>query len=164
MNRRPAQTRVTLGVMGLAVAMLSGFVVPHEAEAQQAPDLAPAASAEGEVTYSREVSHGVGAPYFAGTAHSIVTGPTSVIVGQLTQSLQPLTDEETAFVSASLAQPSSTMQQSLDTGLAALGGSGSTSVTAGERSGSVVSSTIGGAMDSLGSALGTMTSVLGSQQ
>lgn len=155
---------MTLGVMGLTIVMLSGFVVPHEAKAQQVPDSAPATFAEGEVTYSREVSHSVGAPYFPGTSRSIVTGPTNVIVGQLTQSLQPLTDEESAFVSASLAQPSSTMQQSLDIGLATLVGPGSTGVGAGERSGSVVGSTIGSAMDSLGSALGTMASVLGSQQ
>ena len=164
MIRRVAQHRMEVGLSGLAVALMVGFAMPTTADAQEASGEHAQPFDEGEIIYSREVRHSVGAPFFPGPTQSVVTGPTNMVVGAVDDSLQPLTDEETALVSASLAPPALVLQRSLNTGLDTLGGAGESSIVAGERSGSVVVKTINGAMDSLSSALGTMSGILGSSE
>lgn len=164
MIRRVVQHRTKVAMSGLAAALAFGFAAPPLADAQEASSEPAPPFDEGEIIYSRDVHHSIGAPFFLGPTQSVVTGPTNMIVQSVDDSLRLLTDDETALVSASLAPPASVIQRSLGAEPNALVRPGESSLAAGERSGSVVGKTIDGAMDSLSSALGTMSSILGSSQ
>lgn len=86
-------------------SMLSGLLAailaqPALAEDPTSPDVAP--TKDGEIIYSRDVNHSIGAPYFAGTSHAAITAPTRLITDSIALGLAPLTDSETSHITASL--------------------------------------------------------------
>lgn len=91
------QDRVLLAV---AVSVLGTPVMAGES---RVPDAA-AVPAGGAITYSRDVHHSIGSTYFPGQSHDAVTAPTGAIIGAIALGLAPLTDSETARVTASLPQ------------------------------------------------------------
>lgn len=68
------------------------------------PDAAAEPAGEGQIIYARDVRHSIGAPHFPGRSHAAVTAPTRILTGTIALGLAPLTDIETARVTASLPQ------------------------------------------------------------
>lgn len=142
----------------LGVAML--LIAAQDVQAQTA-DPAPSPFAEGVIIYSRDVHHTVGAPYFPGQSHSVVTGPTNAIVAAVDNGLKPLSDDDIAFVAASTTTPATFVEQPLTAGFENLNGNSGASISTTGQEASIAGGAIGGAMESLSSALGTMSAILG---
>jgi hypothetical protein len=146
-------------VLLLPALMTAGTVCAQEAPAESA-----APPVDGEIIYSRDVHHSVGQVYFPGTAHSTVTAPTSMIVGAIANGLQPLSDTETAQVSALLTAPLAGELMPHDLAQSAdAAGTGSHFAIAGETA-SAIGSTIDRSMDSLSQALEGLSAISGAGQ
>ena len=87
------------GVVLLA-ALTGGVAQPVLAQEADPPTQAPLE--DGEIIYSRDVHHSIGAPYIPGETDTAVTAPTGAIIGTIALGLAPLTDGEGASVTASL--------------------------------------------------------------
>lgn len=132
--------------------------------AQDAPGASATAPVDGEIIYSRDVHHAVGQPHFPGTAHATVTAPTQMIVGTIADGLQPLSDTETAQVSAQLTAPLAAEMKAQDLAQAGdPGGTGNHFAIAGETA-SAIGSTIDRSMDSLTQALNGLSTISGAGQ
>jgi hypothetical protein len=84
----------------LLTALTGGLAQPVLAQQQPAPTAAPLE--DGEIIYSRDVHHSIGAIYVPGETDTAVTAPTSAIIGAVGLGLAPLTDSEGANITASL--------------------------------------------------------------
>lgn len=129
--------------------------------AQQPPPPAPPAETpveDGEIIYSRDVHHTIGAAYIPGETDTAVTAPTGAIIGTIALGLAPLTDGEGASITASLPAAFAALgatelqqaggQSALDGGL----GQFIVSETSSGSAGSAISSAMGalsGALESL---------------
>lgn len=150
------QQRIALAVVAstLGAPALAGDSGTHGAGAQPV--------GEGKIVYSRDVHHSVGDAYFPGGSDVAITAPTNAINGVIALGLVPLTDGETARVTASLPQTminaalsslvvpeqgalSSQAGALVATDTAALAGGGA----------------IGRAMDALSGALGSLSVITG---
>lgn len=82
----------------IAAALAPGMVAP--AAAQDAPTAADTSTSakDGELIYSRDVRHSIGARHLPGQSHAAVTAPTRAIIGAVFNGLAPLTDSEAAGV------------------------------------------------------------------
>ena len=87
------------GVVLLA-GLSGGFAQPVLAQDAALPTEAPVK--DGEIIYSRDVHHSIGAPYIPGETDTTVTAPTGAIIGTIALGLAPLTDSEGAGITASL--------------------------------------------------------------
>lgn len=134
--------------------------------AQDLPPPAPAAQTpveDGEIIYSRDVHHAIGAPYIPGEADAAVTAPTGAIIGTIALGLAPLTDSEGAGITASLPAAFAALgptelqqaggQSALDGGL----GQFIMNETSSGAGGSAISS----AMDALSGALESLSAIPG---
>lgn len=84
----------------LLAALTGGVAQPVLAQEADPPTQAPVE--DGEIIYSRDVHHTLGAPYIPGETDTAVTAPTGAIIGTIALGLAPLTDSEGAGVTASL--------------------------------------------------------------
>lgn len=159
MSGQPAKSWVKSSLPGMiGVALLT--TASQGLHAQDAEDT-PAPFAEGVIIYSRDVHHTVGAPFFPGQTHSVVTGPTNAIVAGVDNGLKPLSDDDIAFVSASNTTPANFVEQPLNAGFENLTGNSGAAISTTGQEASIAGGAIGGAMESLSSALGTMSAILG---
>lgn len=149
--------------LALAIPLVAGAQDTTAAVAATASD--PARHTESTIIYSRDVNHTVGAPYFPGQSHSLVTAPTNLIIDSLGNGLTPLSDDEIGSVAAALTSPmqivETTMGSNLDGLSSSQGGSG---LAAHNQQGSHVGSAVSSGMASLSSALGAVSAALGSDR
>ena len=120
-------------------------------------------SPDGEIIYARDVHHSIGAPHFPGQTHTAVTAPTGAIIGAIAVGLAPLSDSETASVTASVPIA---LQAGGPAELRLLapeaGGAQTVLAVSGTQSGTAsIGGSIDRAMGALTGALGSLSSVTG---
>jgi hypothetical protein len=138
--------------------------VPSAALASEAePPAAPTAPVkDGELIYSRDVNHTIGARYFPRQAYAATTAPTQAIVSSIAIGLAPLSDSENAAVTGSMRQFAAATAQ-IETqllGPAALAPGTDTLAPAQSAAGSG-SGVISQAMGALSGALGSLSALTG---
>lgn len=84
----------------LLTALTGGLAQTVLAQEQNPPAAAPVE--DGEIIYSRDVHHSIGATYIPGETDTAVTAPTSAIIDTIGLGLAPLTASEGANITASL--------------------------------------------------------------
>ena len=159
--RKATGRRIVL--LGVLTAGLAQPVV-----AQDQPPSAPPAEAsaeDGEIIYSRDVHHTIGAPYIPGETDTAVTAPTGAIIGTIALGLAPLTDSEGAGITASLPAamaPLGLTEMQLAEGQGGIVGGLGQFILAETSSGSG-GGAIGAAMGALSSALESLSVLSGGQ-
>lgn len=148
-------------LLALAVSVLG---TPAMAGESREPDAA-AVPAGGAITYSRDVHHSIGSTYFLGQSHDAVTAPTGAIIGAIALGLSPLTDNETARVTASLPQTVEhatlwALAVSEQGALSSRAGGGMPAHSAAMAGGAAISRTMG----ALSGALGSLSVITGGGQ
>ncbi|MFL0672420.1 MAG: hypothetical protein ACJLS3_13655 [Erythrobacter sp.] len=147
---------------GVLVLLAGSLAQPALAEPAQPPADAPIK--EGEIIYSREVRHSIGAPHYPGRAHAAVTAPTNTIIRSVNIGLAPLSDSENAAVTGSLRQLAGVTTQ-LDLQLlgagAGAGPQGSDALAGSQNAAASTGGVIGQAMGALSSALGSLSALTG---
>jgi hypothetical protein len=117
---------------------------------------------DGSVIYARDVHHNIGAPHFPGESHASVTAPTGAIIGTIASGLAPLTDSETANVTASVPAALSSGGIADLRPFAAEPGASRMPAMLGAESGSLsIGRSIDRAMGTLTGALGSLSAVTG---
>lgn len=111
---------------------------------------------DGELIYSRDVRHTIGALYFPRQAYAATTAPTRAIVNTINLGLAPLSDSENAAVTGSLRQFAAATAQ-LETQLL-----GASSVAPGSDALAPAQSATGSVGGVIGQAMGTLSNALGS--
>ena len=148
------------GVVLLA-GLSGGFAQPVLAQDAALPTEAPVK--DGEITYSRDVHHSIGAPYIPGETDTTVTAQTGAIIGTIALGLAPLTDSEGAGITASLPAAMTplglTEMQLADGQGGAVAGLGQFIVS--ETSSGSAGSAIGLAMGALSGALESLSAIPG---
>jgi hypothetical protein len=86
-----------------AVLAASVPIAAHASEAEP-PAALKAPLKDGELIYSRDVNHTIGARYFPRQAYAATTAPTQAIVSSIAIGLAPLSDGENAAVTGSVRQ------------------------------------------------------------
>jgi hypothetical protein len=133
----------------LLTALTGGLAQPVLAQDQAAP------VEDGEIIYSRDVHHTIGATYIPGETDTAVTAPTSAIIETVGLGLAPLTDNEGAAITASLPAAMETLGA---TDMQLAGGQGGVAGGLGQF---IVSQTASGAGGSgLSSAMSALTGAL----
>lgn len=145
------------------MAMFAGALpYPAMAQAQDAAQTGAALARDGNIIYSRDVSHGVGSPNFPGASHEAVTAPTNTMLAAVSTGLAPLTDRENASVTATLPRALAVLGTVPAAGLLAGGPGGQAGQFANSESASYSpGAAISGAMQSLHGALGTLSVISG---
>lgn len=144
------------GVVLLSV-LTAGLVVQPVAAQELAPPATPveAPAEDGQIIYSRDVHHSIGAQYFPGETDAAVTAPTQAIIDTVALGLAPLSDSEGAAITASL-----------PAALAALGPTelqqtgGQSALNGGLGQFIVTETTSGSAGSAINSAMGALTGAL----
>jgi hypothetical protein len=149
--------------LGTLFAVLAAGV-PFAACASEAepPAALKAPIKDGELIYSRDVNHTIGARYFPRQAYATTTAPTQAIVGSIAIGLAPLSDSETAAVTGSMRQFAAATAQ-LETqllGTATLA-PGSDTLAPAQSAGGAGGGVIGQAMGTLSSVLGSLSALTG---
>jgi hypothetical protein len=111
---------------------------------------------DGELIYSRDVRHSIGAIYFPRQAYAATTAPTRAIVDTIDLGLAPLSDTENASVTGSIRQIAGVTGQ-LEMQLLGAG-----SLAAGSDALAPVQSASGSVGGVIGQAMGTLSNALGS--
>lgn len=138
-------------------------VVPIASALAEEPAGGPTASPQaGSIIYAREVHHSIGAPHFPGESHATITAPTATITGSIASGLAPLTDSETARVTASVsAALSYGGVVDLQPFTAEPGVSGKAAMLGAESGSLSIGRSIDRAMGALTGALGSLSAVTG---
>ena len=150
-------------VTGCSTALLTMLTagLAQPVLAQEPPQPAPSAEApvkDGEIIYSRDVHHSIGAQHFPGETDAAVTAPARVMIDTVALGLVPLTDREGAAITASVPAVMAELglaEMPLSNGQGGIaGGLGEVIVsqTASGSAGSAISSAMGalsGALESL---------------
>lgn len=129
---------------------------------------ASAPQPEGIIIYSRDVStrSAIG-PEVAGRPHSVVTGPTNLILSSIAAGLVPIDDDETAGITAGTNPQGSMVGDHVAIGLGALSHSGAQGDAA-SNLGDIQSTATGGAISqasgAISNAMGVLRGVLGGGQ
>ncbi len=100
--RRPCLATVILAAAAFAASPAMAQSAPPPTQQQPTSQGEPV---DGHIIYSRDVHHSIGALYFPGEPHSVVTAPARQMVATVRDGLQPLSDAENSTVAASLAIP-----------------------------------------------------------
>jgi hypothetical protein len=145
----------------LAAVLLVGLAASPLLAQEPAPPPAPPV-ADGELIYARDVRHSIGAPHFPGRVHTAVTAPTGTILGAVVTGLAPLSDSETASVTASV-------PAALPLGVAAQlgqlvpesGGAQVNAMPGAETATGAIGASIGRAMGALTGAMGSLSALTG---
>lgn len=169
MDERTSMTRLRIGLAGLALATGFALVLPQSAKAQDAgieqppppPETAPEMAEDGTFTYSRDVRHSIGQPFFPKQTDWVVTGPARMITATVGAALVPITDDEASYVTASMAPPGTSVENTMATGMLALDEQRSGNMVTVGQAGSVVGKTVDTAMDALSGALGSLSILSG---
>jgi len=153
--------RWPLALPWFLMASLAG-AIPLPAIAQETGATGAQAASDGHIVYSREVGHSVGAPNFPGRSHEAVTAPTGMLIATVSNGLVPLSDLETANVTASLPRSPAVLDLGGAQGIIAstLGGQAN-QINPSENASLNPGSTIGTAMQSLHGALGSLSVITG---
>jgi hypothetical protein len=144
-------------ILAIAALVPAAPVLAGEGQSPPAPP-----SEDGRVIYARDVHHSIGQPHFPGATHAAVTAPTGTIVGSLAIGLAPLTDSETASVTASV--PAALQVggvAELRPFAAEPGASQATTMLGAEGGARSIGASIGNAMGALTGALGTLSALTG---
>lgn len=170
-NHEDFAMRLVTNTKQLAVSFLATLIAVAASAAVQAPALAQDAAsnaarpAEGQVIYSRDVPYGSAiGPRTPGREHTVVTGPTNLILHSLATGLEPISDDENAGISANTNSQMGLIGTNVALGMGALSSMGSSSSSASEIGTSQISATggaIGQATNALQNALGSLRGVLG---
>ncbi|TIX51553.1 hypothetical protein [Alteraurantiacibacter aquimixticola] len=167
MDRRNATLRRGMlpGACRLTPAILAGLLASATcANAQEAEASGSEIPEDGTIIVSRDVHHTIGAPYFPGQTHRVVTAPGRLVVSTLDNGLKPLTDGETAQVTAQLTSPQMQNGALAEMGQTVELAGGGSQLASGTQVGSVVTSTIDRSMDALDGALGSLSALAGGGQ
>lgn len=150
---------------GLAFVLIVPIALPVTVFAQDAQPEPTASIEEGRFIYSRGVPYGSAiGPRTPYREHSVVTGPTNIILSAMANGLTPLGDDENAGVVAGTNSPAEMIEGHL---MLSLGGGidGTASTPLASDNGNIQGSATGAALGHLGgtiqNAMGTLRSVLG---
>ena len=148
---------------GAVFALVAAGVPFAAAAGENGPPSAPAPPIkDGELIYSRDVNHSIGALYFPRQAYAAKTAPTQTIVNTIDIGLSPLSDSENAAVSGSFKQFAGTTVQ-LESQLlgAATVAPGSDALASAQGAPASGGGVIGQAMGALSNALGSLAVLTG---
>lgn len=148
----------------IAAALAPAMVAPAAARDDPTAADTSTSAKDGELIYSRDVRHSIGARHLPGQSHAAGTAPTRAIIGSVFNGLAPLTDSEAAGVagemqgalsSLAVANLSALLRDNPETRVGA-----SLASPAATLSGTA---TIGSAMGVLGDALGALSAIGGAR-
>ncbi len=145
-----------------AAALASVALAPSLA-AQEIPWPSNATTHPGDIVYSRDVPYGSATRRFErGDASTISPDQSTMINSTLMLGLKPMTDAETATVSAPLMRSSEMVVGAIDAGLAPLmGANGNSDFTRSESGGSQTGGIVNQALGALPSALSVIGKTIG---
>ena len=144
-----------------AVLAAGAAFAAHASEAEP-PAASTAPNKDGELIYSRDVSHTIGARYFPRQAYATTTAPTQAIVSNIAIGLAPLSDSENAAVTGSMRQFAAATAQ-LETQLlgTATIAPGTDTLAPAHSAAASGGGVIGQAMGALSGALGSLSTLTG---
>ena len=149
--------------LGAGFALIAaGVPLAAWAGENEPPSATTTALKDGELIYSRDVNHSIGALYFPRQAYAATTAPTQAIVNTIDLGLSPLSDSENAAVTGSLRQFAGVTGQ-LETQLlgAAPLAPGSDTLATAQGAPASGGGVIGQAMGTLSNALGSLSVLTG---
>lgn len=148
---------------GAWLVMLAASVPCAAAAGETKPpsDVAAPPLVDGELIYSRDVRHSIGAPHYPGPTHAATTAPTRAMVNAVNIGLAPLDDSENAAITGSLRQFAAPTTQ-LEMQLAGTGpGASGANALATTQTAAAPGGAIGQAMGALSNALGSLSILTG---